>query len=117
MERYIPILIFIFFSFFFSFIPILMGSLLSPNKANKEKISTYECGFEPFEDSKIKFNIKFYFVGILFIIFDIEVAFLFPWSICIDAINIEGIISMIIFLFILLLGLLYEWKIGALEWE
>ena len=81
-----------------------------------EKVSSYECGFNPFSDSRVKFEIRFYIVGILFIIFDLEIAYLFPWSLCLDELNLEGVVSMIIFLFILTIGFVYEWKKGALDW-
>ncbi|HFL8824452.1 MAG TPA: NADH-quinone oxidoreductase subunit A [Candidatus Azoamicus sp. OHIO1] len=117
VESYLPVLIFFIFSFLFGIIPSILGSLLAPKNPNKEKLSQYECGFEPFEDSRMKFNIKFYFVGILFIIFDLEIAFLFPWAVCIDFIDIPGLIGMAIFLIVLTIGFIYEWKKGALEWE
>lgn len=117
IEVYIPVLIFLIFSFIFGIIPVIIGSLLAPKNPNKEKLSQYECGFEPFDDSRMKFNVKFYFVGILFIIFDLEIAFLFPWAVCIDFIDLSGFIAMGIFLLILTIGFIYEWKKGALEWE
>lgn len=116
-EVYIPIFIFFIFSLFFGIFPIVLGSLLSPKNPNKEKLSQYECGFEPFSDSRMKFNVKFYFVGILFIIFDLEIAFLFPWAISIDFVGIYGFLAMMFFLLILTTGFIYEWKKGALEWE
>lgn len=117
VESYIPIFIFFVFSFIFGIIPAVLGSLLAPRNPNIEKLSQYECGFNPFEDSRFKFNVKFYFVGILFIIFDLEIAFLFPWAICLDFIGLYGFYSMGIFLIILTIGFIYEWRKGALEWE
>ncbi|HIH2763357.1 MAG TPA: NADH-quinone oxidoreductase subunit A [Candidatus Azoamicus sp.] len=117
IEIYIPVLIFFIFSFIFGIIPIMIGSLIAPKNPNKEKLSQYECGFEPFDDSRMKFNVKFYFVGILFIIFDLEIAYLYPWAVCIEFIDISGFVAMGIFLLILTIGFIYEWKKGALEWE
>jgi len=90
--------------------------ILKSRNYNWEKISSYECGFQPFEDTRSRFDVKFYLVAILFIIFDLEIAYLFPWALSIWEINEEGIISMIIFLFILTIGFVYEWKKGALDW-
>ncbi len=112
---YIPVFIFFIFSFVFGIIPVILASIISPKNPNIEKLSQYECGFEPFDDSRMKFNVKFYFVGILFIIFDLEIAFLFPWAVC--DLSIDGFVAMVIFLFVLTIGFIYEWKKGALEWE
>ena len=90
---------------------------LSPKNPDPEKLSAYECGFEPFEDSRMEFDVRFYLVAILFIIFDLEIAFLFPWAISLGNIGILGFTSMMIFLFILTIGFIYEWKKGALDWE
>lgn len=117
VESYLPILIFFIFSILFGVIPSVLGSILAPKSPNKEKLSQYECGFEPFENSRMRFNVKFYLIGILFIIFDLEIAFLFPWAVCIDFIDISGFWAMMIFLAILTIGFIYEWKKGALEWE
>ena len=91
--------------------------ILSPKKPDPEKLSAYECGFEPFEDSRMEFDVRFYLVAILFIIFDLEIAFLFPWAISLGNIGLLGFSSMMIFLFILTIGFIYEWKKGALDWE
>ncbi len=117
LEAYISIFIFFIFGIIFGIIPVFFANLLSPKNPNKEKLSPYECGFNPIGDSRIKFNIKFYFVGILFIIFDLEIAFLFPWAVCLNYIELPGVIAMVIFLAILTVGFIYEWKKGALEWE
>ncbi len=117
INLYVSVFIFLIFSFMFGLVPIILGSILGPKNVNKEKLTPYECGFEPFDDSRMKFNIKFYFVGILFIIFDLEIVFLFPWAVCIDLIGLSGFFAMGIFLFILTIGFIYEWKKGALEWE
>ena len=105
------------FGFIFGILPVVLGAILSPKNPNKEKLSQYECGFEPFDDSRMKFNVKFYFVGILFIIFDLEIAFLFPWAISLRHIGFPGLVAMGVFIGILLIGFIYEWKKGALEWE
>lgn len=117
IEKYIPVLIFFIFSFVFGILPVILGALVAPKNPNKEKLSQYECGFDPFDDSRMKFNVKFYFVGILFIIFDLEIAFLFPWAVCLDFIDLSAFIGMGIFLVVLTIGFIYEWKKGALEWE
>ena len=90
--------------------------ILKGKNYNWEKTSSYECGFQPFEDTRSRFDVKFYLVAILFIIFDLEIAYLFPWSLCLDVLGIEGIISMILFLLVLTIGFVYEWKKGALDW-
>ena len=91
--------------------------IVSPKRPDPEKLSAYECGFEPFEDSRMEFDVRFYLVAILFIIFDLEIAFLFPWAISLGNIGLLGFSSMMIFLFILTIGFIYEWKKGALDWE
>jgi NADH-quinone oxidoreductase subunit A len=96
---------------------ISLGALIAPHHPYPEKLSQYECGFEPFESSRIKFDVRFYLVAILFIIFDLEVAFLFPWAVILGKMAWPGVIAMGIFLGLLLVGFLYEWKKGALEWE
>lgn len=93
-----------------------LSYILMYRNYNLEKISSYECGFQPFEDTRNRFDVKFYLVAILFIIFDIEIIYLFPWALCLDELNIEGVFSMIIFLYILTIGFIYEWKKGALDW-
>ena len=96
---------------------ILLNFVFSPKNPDPEKLSPYECGFEPFDDSRMEFDVRFYLVAILFIIFDLEIAFLFPWAISLGKIGLFGFISMMIFLFILTIGFIYEWKKGALDWE
>ena len=95
----------------------LLSKILSPSKPDSEKLSAYECGFEAFDDARSKFDVKFYLVSILFIIFDLEIAFLFPWAISLGGIGSLGFWSMMIFLGVLTIGFIYEWKKGALEWE
>ena len=114
---YLPIIIFLFMALGLSCAFILLNFILSPKKPDPEKLSAYECGFEPFQDSRMEFDVRFYLVAILFIIFDLEIAFLFPWAISLGSIGFLGFISMMIFLFILTVGFIYEWKKGALDWE
>ena len=115
--EYLPIFIFLVFALIFAGIMLGIGFTFGPHNPDAEKNSPYECGFEAFEDSRMKFDIRYYLVAILFIIFDLEIAFLFPWAIVIHDIGIYGLISMAIFLFILIIGFIYEWKKGALEWD
>ena len=117
LNNYFSILIFLFISLFLSVGFIVLNFILSPSKPDPEKLSAYECGFEPFSDSRIEFDIRFYLVAILFIIFDLEIAFLFPWAVSLGNIGTIGFTSMMIFLFILTVGFIYEWKKGALDWE
>ena len=117
LAQYLPILIFLCISTVIGVALVIIGGLLGPNKPSADKLSPYECGFEPFEDARIQFDVRFYLVAILFIIFDLEVAFLFPWAVALSDIGIFGFISMMIFLFVLTIGFIYEWKKGALEWD
>jgi len=117
LEDYLSILIFLFIALGLSVGFILLNYLFSPKNPDPEKLSTYECGFEPFNDSRMEFDVRFYLVAILFIIFDLEIAFLFPWAISLGKIGLFGFISMMIFLLILTIGFIYEWKKGALDWE
>ena len=114
---YLPILIFLLTASLFSIIAVTFSFILSPKKPSNEKLSPYECGFEPFDEARSKFDIRFYLVALLFIIFDLEVAFLFTWAISLKNIGFFGYISMMLFLLILTIGFIYEWKKGALEWE
>lgn len=117
LENYLPVLVFMALALGLAMVLIGLGALLSPRHPNPEKLSQYECGFEPFESARLKFDVRFYLVAILFIIFDLEVAFLFPWAVIVKTLAWPGIIAMGIFLGLLLLGFIYEWKKGALEWE
>ena len=117
LKEYLSIIIFVLVALGLSIGFILLNFLLSPKNPDPEKLSAYECGFEAFGDSRMKFDIRFYLVAILFIIFDLEIAFLFPWAITLGSIGFLGFISMMIFLFILTVGFVYEWKKGALDWE
>lgn len=117
LENYLPVLIFMAVGLFFGVVPLLLGKLLGPSKPYKEKNAPYECGFKPFEDARLPFDVRFYLVAILFILFDLETAFLFPWAVVLHHIGYVGFWSMIVFLGILTVGFIYEWKKGALEWE
>jgi len=117
LENYLPILVFLVLGFAFGLGPVIAGFILGPRRPDSEKLSPYECGFEAFEDSRMKFDVRYYLVAILFIIFDLEIAFLFPWAVVLGKIGMFGFVSMVIFLAILVIGFIYEWKKGALEWE
>ena len=117
LDNYLPIMIFIAIGIAIGVLPIMAGFLLAPHKPDSEKLSPYECGFEAFEDSRMKFDVRYYLVAILFIVFDLEIAFLFPWAVVLDSIGLFGFVAMMIFLGILVIGFIYEWKKGALEWE
>lgn len=117
MIEYLPILCYIFVSAGLSAIILSLSFFVATQKPDPEKTSAYECGFDPFEDARGKFDIRFYLVAILFIIFDLEVTFLFPWAISLRTIDLFGFWSMMVFLLILTIGFVYEWRKGALEWE
>lgn len=117
MFEYSPIFIFFSVSLAIACIIVLASYLLALNRPDPEKVSVYECGFDPFGDSRQKFEIRFFLVGILFIIFDLEISFLFPWSLVLSDIHVFGYWTMILFLGILTIGLVYEWLKGGLEWE
>ena len=116
LKEYLPILIFLGIATAISVVLIIIPKLIASNNPDKEKLSAYECGFEAFGDSRGKFDVKFYLVAILFIIFDLEIMFLFPWAITLGAIGKIGFFSMMFFLLVLTIGFIYEWKKGALEW-
>ncbi len=117
LENYLPVLIFLVIGFLVGAGAMAAGFVLSPRRPDDQKNSPYECGFEAFEDARMKFDVRYYLVAILFIIFDLEIAFLFPWSVVLDQIGTFGLVSMAVFLGILVIGFIYEWKKGALEWE
>ena len=117
LSEYLPILIFIIIGFAIAIGMITLSFVVGDRKPDNEKLSAYECGFEAFDDARGRFDVRFYLVAILFIIFDLEVAFLFPWAVSLGSIGIFGFWSMMIFLLILTIGFIYEWKKGALEWE
>jgi NADH-quinone oxidoreductase subunit A len=117
LEQYLPILLFILFGLLVGAVMLTLGSLISPNRPDPEKLSPYECGFEAFEDARMKFDVRYYLVAILFILFDLEIAFLFPWAVVLPDIGVAGFWAMMVFLLVLIVGFVYEWKKGALEWE
>ncbi len=117
LQAYLPILIFIGVALVMGSAIIVAGRLIGPHRPDKVKLSPYECGFEAFEDARMKFDVRYYLVAILFIIFDLEIAFLFPWAVALNEIGMFGFVSMMVFLGILVVGFIYEWKKGALEWE
>ncbi len=117
LSEYLSIIIFLFISLILSIGFIIINYIASPSNPDPEKLSAYECGFEAFDNARIEFDVRFYLVAILFIIFDLEIAFLFPWAISLGNIGLLGFYSMMAFLFILTIGFIYEWKKGALEWE
>jgi NADH-quinone oxidoreductase subunit A len=117
LENYFPVLLFIAVGLLVGVGPILLGRLVSPNRPDSEKLSPYECGFEAFEDARMRFDVRYYLVAILFILFDLEIAFLFPWAIVLTEIGLFGYLAMVVFLAILVVGFAYEWMKGALEWE
>src|SRR2546423_9840919 len=117
LAEYLPILLFIIVGTLVGAAPMVLGKLLGPSRPDPEKLSPYECGFEAFEDARMKFDVRYYLVAILFILFDLEIAFLFPWAVVINDIGLPGYLSMNPFLVILTVGFVYEWMKGALEWE
>ncbi len=117
LNNYLTIIIFLAIALILSLGFLVLNFAFSPKNPDPEKLSAYECGFEPFNDSRMEFDIRFYLVAILFIIFDLEIAFLFPWAITLGNIGLFGFLSMMLFLFILTIGFIYEWKKGALDWE
>ena len=123
LENYFPVLLFLLVGLGFGIAPIVLGRIVAPHKPDPEKLSPYECGFEPFEDARVKFDVRYYLIAILFIIFDLEIAFLFPWAsiFCeiVDTAEVKlfGFIEMFVFLGILILGYVYAWAKGALDWE
>jgi NADH-quinone oxidoreductase subunit A len=121
LPEYYPILLFILVGLGFGALLVGLGwtasTVLGVNRPDSEKLSPYECGFEAFEDARMKFDVRYYLIAILFILFDLEIAFLFPWAITLNEIGMFGFVSMMIFLGILAVGFIYEWKKGALEWE
>ncbi len=123
MEAYFPILMFVLVGIAVGVLPVAMGFLLAPSKPDPEKLSPYECGFEAFEDARMKFDVRYYLIAILFILFDLEIAFLFPWAtifkdiVATDSIKLFGFVEMLVFVAILVIGYVYAWAKGALEWE
>jgi len=123
MENYFPILMFVLVGIAIGVLPVAMGFILAPSRPDPEKLSPYECGFEAFEDARMKFDVRYYLIAILFILFDLEVAFLFPWAtifkdiVATESIKLFGFVEMMVFVAILVIGYIYAWAKGALEWE
>jgi NADH-quinone oxidoreductase subunit A len=117
LREYLPILIFLAIAVGLSGVMVIASYIMARQRPDSEKVSAYECGFEAFDDARSKFDVRFYLVAILFIIFDLEVAFLFPWAVSLGEVGVFGFWSMVVFLAILTVGFVYEWRKGALEWE
>ena len=117
LAQYLPILIFLGVSTIIGVALVIIGGLLGPTRPNSEKLSAYECGFEAFEDSRTKFDVRYYLIAILFIIFDLEIAFFMPWALVLDKLGVFGLVAMSIFVLELIIGFFFIWKKGALEWE
>ena len=117
LENYFPILVFILVGLAVGLGPIILGKIVAPSRPDDAKNSPYECGFEAFEDARMKFDVRYYLVAILFILFDLEIAFLFPWAVVLKEIGLFGFLAMLVFLGVLVVGFIYEWMKGALEWE
>lgn len=117
LVEYLPILIFLVIAVGLALVMVVASLIVGAQRPDSEKLSAYECGFEAFDDTRGQFDVRFYLVAILFIIFDLEVAFLFPWAVSLGSIGLFGFWSMIVFLGVLTIGFIYEWKKGALEWE
>ena len=117
LSQYFPILVFLVIAGVIAVAMIAASYVLARQRPDPEKLSPYECGFEPFEDARVRFDVRYYLVAILFILFDLEIAFLFPWAVVINEIGIAGFLAMMLFLGILVVGFVYEWRKGALEWE
>jgi NADH-quinone oxidoreductase subunit A len=123
MENYFPILMFVLVGVAVGVLPVAMGFILAPSRPDPEKLSPYECGFEAFEDARMKFDVRYYLIAILFILFDLEIAFLFPWAtifkdiVATESIKVFGFVEMLVFVAILVVGYVYAWAKGALEWE
>jgi NADH-quinone oxidoreductase subunit A len=117
LENYFPILVFVAIGLAVGALARLLNHVVAPNNPDSEKLSAYECGFEAFEDARMKFDVRYYLIAILFILFDLEIAFLFPWAVVVQEVGMHGFIAMMVFLSILVVGFICEWRKGALEWE
>jgi NADH-quinone oxidoreductase subunit A len=117
LEQYLPVMLFILVGVAVGVGPLVMGKIMGRSAPDPAKLSPYECGFEAFEDARMKFDVRYYLVAILFILFDLEIAFLFPWAVSLNTIGFLGFMAMMVFLLILVVGFAYEWMKGALDWE
>ncbi len=117
LDQYLPVLLFILVGIAVGVVPLVLGYVLGPNRPDDAKNSPYECGFEAFEDARMKFDVRYYLVAILFILFDLEIAFLLPWAVALQDVGMAGFVAVLIFLAVLVVGFVYEWKKGALDWE
>ena len=117
LANYVPIMVFLAIATVIGLALLILGFILGPQRPDAEKLSPYECGFDAFGDARMKFDVRYYLVAILFIIFDLEIAFLFPWAVSLDTVGTFGLVSMGVFLAILVVGFIYEWKKGGLEWD
>ncbi len=123
LENYFPVLVFALVGLAFGCVPIWLGWLIAPHRPDSEKLSAFECGFEPFEDARMKFDVRYYLIAILFILFDLEIAFLFPWAtifreiVATPEVKVFGFLEMLVFIGILVVGYIYAWVKGALDWE
>ena len=117
LAEYLPTLLFLIVATGIGIALIVVGNFLGPKRFDSEKLSPYECGFNAFEDARMRFDVRYYLVAILFIVFDLEIAFLFPWAVALDSIGVVGLAAMGVFLLVLVVGFIYEWKKGALEWD
>ena len=117
LQEYFPVLVFLGVATGIGALLLVLGFLIGRGSKDAEKLSPYECGFEAFDDSRMKFDVRYYLVAILFIIFDLEIAFLFPWAVSLDTVGTFGLLAMALFLAVLVVGFIYEWKKGALEWD
>jgi NADH-quinone oxidoreductase subunit A len=117
LDQYLPVLLFIMVGVAVGVVPQVLGYILGPNRPDAAKNSAFECGFEAFEDARMKFDVRYYLVAILFILFDLEIAFLFPWAVALKDVGVAGFWAVMIFLGLLTVGFAYEWKKGALDWE
>ena len=117
LENYLPILIFLVLGLILGAVLFTLGYVLGPNRPDAEKQAPYECGFDAFDDARMQFDVRYYLIAILFIIFDLEIAFFFPWAVALREIGMVGFWAMMLFLAVLVIGFIYEWRKGALEWE
>jgi NADH-quinone oxidoreductase subunit A len=117
LASYLPVFVFLVAALLIGVMPVLAGFILAPHKPDNAKLSAYECGFEAFADARMQFDVRYYLVAILFIVFDLEIAFLFPWAVALKDVGMVGFWAMFVFLLILVVGFIYEWRKGALEWD